>query len=210
MGALKIKVEIEKEIIEQLKGYKRLCGRIKVLERQPVGMGYEVNAFDEDKLQTLHARLKGLPSYMYLNKREQHLETIAHAYLEQYPVGTKSQLQEIKSQHGADADDRKDLKELARRIQKVRDARLGTLRGIDAIHEKEAQLRDLMDERDMISNTLEALGDVNNNYSRLLLHRYIEGKSVDEVASILGIVRKTFDRWRVKAIEEYAILAGMS
>ncbi|WP_130606264.1 RNA polymerase subunit sigma-24 [Cohnella abietis] len=210
MGALKIDQSIEQGIIDQLNGYKRLCGRIKVLEKQSVGMGYQINAFDGDKLQQLHAKLDGMPSYMYLNKKEQHLETIAHAYLEHYPAGTKSQLNEIRDQRGVDVDDRKDLKDLARRVEKVREARLGTLEGIDAIIEKEAQLRDLMDQRDAISTILETMGEENPQYSKLLASRYIDGKDVWTVASSLGISRRTFDRWRAKSLEEYAILAGMS
>lgn len=201
MGVLKI--DSEKKVLEQLKGYKRLCGRIKVLERHPVGMGFSVSSTGEDKLRELHERLKGKPSYVYLNKREQHLEATAHAYLTKYPLGTKAQLYEVKEKRGADSQDENDLKDLSRRIKKVIEARNGNIEGYEGILQRLSELQDLYDERERVSSALESLADYKPEYALLLINRYVEGRSVTEVADMLSVSAKTFDRWRAKAVEEY-------
>lgn len=201
----------EQAVINQLTGYKRLCGRIKLLHLQPIGMGMNIDHDgSEDLLQALHKSLKGKPSHMYLTPKQQKLEITAYAYLERYPFGTKSQLKEVKRHSGSDAEDKANLSELARQIQKVIDTRGSSGNGNADVYKRLDELQSTLDEKRLIDNTLETIGEYAPDLERLLKSRYIEGKSVEEVASDLGIVRKTFDRWKQKALEEYAIIIGMS
>ncbi len=202
---------IEQRVIDQLTGYKRLCGRIELLHFQPIGMGLSIEHDGSvDALQALHKELKDKPSYMYLTDKQQQLEQTAFAYLVKYPVGTKAQLNEVKNHTGYDEQDKANLKELARQIQKVIDARNGEGKGNDAIIRRLAALQDANEEKDIIDKTLDSLSMYKPELDKLLRLRYINGFSVEEVANELGIVRKTFDRWRPKALEEYSIIAGMS
>jgi hypothetical protein len=93
MGATQI--SFEQMVIEQLREYKLISGRIKILEKTPIGYGLYLDTDNQDdKLQDLHRKLKNMPSHMYLNKSEQELESIAFAYLESYPLGVKAQSNE--------------------------------------------------------------------------------------------------------------------
>lgn len=206
-----LQTNIEKDVIEQLQGYKRLCGRIKMLHIQPIGMGMSIeHDGSEDVLQALHKKLKGLPSYTYLTDKQQKLELTAYAYLERYPLGTKSQLNEVKKHGGVDAEDKANLKELARQIQKVIDARAGENRGYEAVFRRLDELQAAVDEKELIDSALSFLAEYKPEYAELLRSRYIDGLTVEEAAKKLGIVRKTFDRWREKAIEEYVQINSMS
>lgn len=202
-------MEVEKMIIEQLKGYKRLVSRMKLLEKHPVGNGMYVRVDDgEDKLQTLHRKLKEMPSYMYLTKKEQELETVAHSYLLTYSTGTRSQQQQVREAQGADESDRKLLKELERKIGKVIEARKGTTEGYRGVIDRLSEFQELQQQKEEIDRVLESLMEYQPQYERLLKLRYIEGRTVDEVATEFCISRKTFDRWRAKAIAEYIRLIG--
>jgi len=204
-----LQTNIEKDVIEQLQGYKRLCGRIKMLHMQPIGMGMSIeHDGSEDALIALHKKLKGLPTYTYLTEKQQKLEITAYAYLEKYPLGTKAQLSEVKRHDGADAEDKANLKELARQIQKVIDARAGEGKGYEAIMRRLDELQSAMDEKELIDSTLLSIGEYKPHYAALLRFRYIEGYSVAEVTSELIISTSTFDRWREKAVVEYAGLMG--
>ncbi|WP_270166112.1 ECF-type sigma factor [Paenibacillus sp. SYP-B4298] len=208
------KPSYEHEVIEQLKGYKRLAGRIAMLEKQPVGMGIAVSRGPEgDRLQALHRKLKSMPSYMYLSPREQELELTAHAYIENYTTGTLSQLREVRRVHGADEEDQGKLNDLAHRIAKVLEARRGdgdSYEGYEGAVRRLDELKALQEQKDHIDHALESLASYKPDYSRLLRLRFIEGLSVEEVSAQLLIVRKTFSRWKPKAIHEYAELAGLA
>ncbi|MEK8132483.1 RNA polymerase subunit sigma-24 [Paenibacillus filicis] len=199
-------------VVVKLKDYKRLVGRMKFLEKHPVGNGYSLSSIQhDDKLQELHRQLRAMPSSMYLNEREQKLETVAHAYLERYPLGTKSQLREVQGLQGGSAADERLLRELEGKIRKVLEARIGYSAdqgGIQGVIERVSELQDLQREVELIDRSLDTLGEYKPEYSQLLRLRYVEGRSVDEVAGEFCIARKTFDRWRAKAVEEYARLAG--
>lgn len=194
----------EQEVIEQLAGYRQLEARIKVLSSYSVGSGITVSRLNQDdQLQELHRRLRGQKSYMYLSAREQKLETVAHAYASGYPSGIKSQLAAI-PERGADAEDDKLLKELRAKIEKVIVARGYDMRDdLDAVLERVAKLQDLQEELARIDNVLDAMEAYKPDYVRLLRLRYIDEKQAGEVATGLKVTRKTFDRWRPKAIAEY-------
>lgn len=205
------KVSYEQTVIDQLKEYNPMLGRIKVLERYPIGAGMFVDFSNEDDvLQDLHRQLKGLPSYMYLNKKEQELESVAHAYLSEYPLGTKRQLREVKQARGVSDEDRARLKELVRKIEKVIEARSGNLDGIEGVLQRVSEVQELQHKIEMIDFVLNVMESYQPLYVTLLRERFIEDKPVDDVCAILSISRKTFDRWRPKAIEEFAKLSGMS
>lgn len=208
MVTLTVNTEIENEIINQLKGFKSLCGRIRVLESEPVGMGFTVSRTSEDKLQELHGVLRGLRPHMYLSQREQDLNTAAHAHLSRYPAGIASQHREVAQQQGVDAEDSHDLRDLTRRVQKVREARSMTRDGYSGVDDKLTELQDKMFERNRIANILEALSEIRPEYTALLRNRFIEGKSVKEVTLMLCISTSTYDRWRDRAFKEYAKLMG--
>lgn len=200
----------QQEVVEQLTGYKRLIARIKVLSNYSVGAGITVSRLNEDDhLQELHARLRGMPSYMYLSKREQKLETVAHTYLQgQYPVGIKNQQRAIASV-GEDEEDTKLLKELKRKIDKVIAARGYTIRNdMDEVLERISELQDLQAEVKRIDEVLAALEQYKPEYEQLLRWRYVEALSARETSFRLNITERTLRRWNAVAIQEYIKLSA--
>lgn len=199
---------MESQVIDQLTQYNRICGRIKVLERYPIGGGmYLTESHDNnDRLQPLHKQLKQIPSHMYLNGREQKLERLAHAYLSDHPTGTKSQLHAIAQMAVAD-EDRGLAQELYKRIKKVVEVRGGD--EVEGMLERLSELQTLQDQKEMIDHVLETMSTYKPQYTQLLRLRYIENHSVDETSVKLNISTRTYDNWRKKAIQEYATLAGI-
>ena len=198
------------DIIEQLKDYKRICARIQVLSTYSVGMGITVSRLSEDdQLRELHRKLRGLPSYMYLSKHEQELETVAHAYLTKYQAGTRAQLAAV-PKRGADAEDEKLLRELREKIRKVIQARGWDWPEdvFDEVVERVTELQDLQEQKQRIDTAMEALESYKPDYAKLLRLRYIEGLSAEEVASKFNVVRQTLHRWEQKAINEITKLVG--
>ncbi|MFX3636260.1 MAG: RNA polymerase subunit sigma-24 [Candidatus Pristimantibacillus sp.] len=194
-------MNLEQDVVEQLKSYKRLVARKKLIEKQPVGSGVTISTvYEDDHLQELHRQLRGMPSYMYLNKHEQQIERTAHAYLSHHPVGTKAQLKEVKQLQAANPQDEKMLRELSRKIEKIIEARAGAAaEGYEGVINRLSELQDLERQLKEIDRAMEALEACFPEYERLLRLRYIEGKPADFVASELGIVDRTFRRWRQKA-----------
>lgn len=199
----------ELEVIEQLSNYKRLVARKKVLETYSVGAGITISRLNQDdQLQELHGKLRGMPSYMYLSKREQKLESVAHNYLKQYPAGVKSQQRAIPN-IGDDIADTKLLRELKQKIEKVVAARGYEIRDdIDAVLDRVAELQDLQDKIQKIDNVLEALENYKPEYANLLRYHYLEDKSWSEVAFEMNISKDVFYRRRKKAIKEYENIAN--
>lgn len=201
----------EQVVIDQLKNYRRLVGKIETLSRYPIGFGMSILSTNEDdRLQELHHILRGMPSNVYLNKSERELEAVAIAYLTNFPLGTRSQIHEIKNIHAVDEEDDKKLKLLAYKISNVLDAR-----GRDGFTHKDyvkriSELQELHEEKQIIDNTLEVMEGYEPSYAVLLRKQYLEGGKVAEVALDLGISRKTYDRRRYRALMEYAHLAGLT
>ncbi|MEV2911459.1 sigma factor-like helix-turn-helix DNA-binding protein, partial [Paenibacillus larvae] len=180
---------------------------LRVLETYSVGNGITVSRLNEDDhLQDLHQKLRGLPSYMYLTPYEQKLETAANAYLVNHPVGTKAQLQAVRNCNPLDEEDAKNLRDLQNKIRKVIKARTGVVDGYEAILEQLAEYQDLKAEKEKIDRVLENLDE---HLSNLLRLRFIEGLTVEDVAKQLGISRRTHDRWRKIALEKYTKLSGL-
>lgn len=197
----------EHEVIEQLSNYKRLQARLQVLSNYSVGAGITISRLNgDDQLQELHAKLRGLPTYMYLSKREQRLEAVAGAYLTKYPAGIKSQQRAIPSQ-GLDDEDTKLLKELKFKIQKVLAARGYDIRDdIDAVLDRVAELQDIQAELAHIDNVLAAVERYRPKYAELLRLRYLDEWPVVKVCEGMGISESTYRRWHNKAAAEYARL----
>lgn len=196
-------------MIEQLIQYRQMQARMQVLSAYSLGMGLTVSRLnDDDQLQELHRRLRGLPSYMYLSERELRLEATAHAYLGgRYPAGIQSQYRAI-PRVGADAEDDNLLRELRGKIAKVIAARGWDIRDdIDAVLDRLAEYQDLKAELERIDGVLQALESYKPDYARLLRLKYVEGNTVEEVCKQLAVVEKTYKRWRIKAIAEYEKLA---
>lgn len=202
---------IEQRVIEQLRNYKTIEGRIKILEKYPIGNGMHLTEpySEDDKLQALHRQLKGLPSYMYLTKREQKLEATANAYLTRHPAGIKSQHYTVKQIRAVDDEDRKLIKELAGKIRKVMDTRQGALDEFEAALRRVSELQDLQQEKEMIDTVLNTMEDYKPHYRNLLVYKYIEDKHVDMVCDLLNTSQSNYKRWRASAIEEYIRLIGM-
>ncbi|PWV97453.1 hypothetical protein DFQ01_12197 [Paenibacillus cellulosilyticus] len=197
----------ETTVIEQLSNYKRIIARIKVLENYSVGAGITVSRLNQDdQLMELHRRLRGMPSYMYLSKREQELETAAHAYLDKYPSGIRAQLRAVPA-GASDADDDKALRDLRAKIEKVIEARTGSKDGYEAVVERLSELQDLQAQRDQIDAALEALESYEPDYAKLLRAHYIDGRPWNESARELNVSRDVFYRWRKKAVSEYEKIA---
>jgi DNA-directed RNA polymerase specialized sigma24 family protein len=197
----------ETAVIEQLSDYKRIVARIKVLENYSVGSGITVSRLNQDdQLMELHQRLRGMPTYMYLSKREQELETTAHAYLDKYPAGTRSQLMAVPAS-ASDPEDDRALREIRQKIEKVIEARTGVRDGYEAVIERLCELQDLQAQRDQIDSALTALGSYKPEYARLLRMHFIDGRAWSESARELNISRDVFYRWRKKAVSEYEKIA---
>jgi len=199
----------EQEVIEQLSNYKRLQARMQVLSSYSVGAGITVSRLNEDdQLQELHRKLRGLPSYMYLSQREQKLETVAHTYLNgKYPAGVTSQQMAIQAV-GYDDEDTKLLQELKAKIAKVMAARGYDERDdIDQVLDRLAEYQDLQNEIRRIDDVLKALEVYKPEYARLLRLRYIDDIPAQEAAARIGIAERTFRSWRMKAINEFIRLA---
>jgi len=198
----------EEQIINKLVNYKRLLARIRVLENFSIGTGVTVSRFSEDdQLQELHSRLRGLPSYMYLNAREQKLETTAHAYLTHYPVGVKSQLAAIPTK-GADQEDDRLLRELRSKIERVVESRGWDIRNdFDAVLDRVDELQKLQQEIEQIDSVLDEMEQYMPDFVKLLRVHYIDRKPWDEASAIIGVSKTVFYTWRKKALREYAALA---
>lgn len=200
----------EQQVIEHLSRYRQLKARIQVLSTYSVGAGITVSRLNQDdQLQELHRRLRGLPSYMYLTQREQRLETTAHAYLGgKYPTGIQSQQRAIPGR-GACVEDDKLLREIKAKIQKVIAARGYDIRDdIDAVLERVAELQDLQEEVNRIDTVLTALEEYKPDYARLLRLRYVDDLTTSMTAAHLNITDRTFRRWNPEALREYAKLSG--
>lgn len=199
---------VEQKVIEQLTRYRDIVGRIRVLETYSVGNGITVSRLNQDDhLQELHAKLRRMPSYMYLSAKEQRLEAAAHSYLERYPTGTKTQLRAVQDCELLDEEDRPMLEELQRKIVKVIEARTGMPVGFDAILVQLAEYQDLIAEKQRIDAVLDVMDE---ELAKLLQLRYIEGLTVIEVATELGVARRTFNRRRLIALQQYSRFIGVA
>lgn len=199
----------EQQAIELLSSYRQKQARLQVLSTYSVGAGITVSRLNEDDhLQELHRKLRGLPSYMYLSAKEQQLETVAHAYLERYPAGTRAQLAAV-PREGADAEDEKLLNELRAKIRKVIAARGWDVRDdIDAVLDRLAEYQDLKAEIERVDTVLAALERYKPDLARVLRLTYVEGKSWSAVAAEMNISKDVFYRWKRKAHAKFAELAG--
>lgn len=197
-------------LIEQLIQYREKKARLQSLSTYSVGMGITVSRLNEDdQLQELHRRLRGLPSYMYLSSKDQRLETTAHAYLGgRYPAGIRSQHRAI-PRVGADSDDDELLKELREKIGKVLAARGYEIRDdIDAVLDRLAEYQDLQAEITRIDNVMAALKSYKPEYEKLLRTNIIEDKPWYETAKELSVSKDVFYRMRKKALDKYEKLAN--
>lgn len=199
----------EQQVIEQLSQYRQKKARIQALSTYSVGAGITVSRLNEDdQLQELHRKLRGLPSYMYLSAREQELESIAHAYLGgKYPSGIKMQKRAV-SVDVMDDEDQKLLREVRGKIQKVIEARGYELRdGIDQIIERLTELQDLQAEIDRIDFLLSTLEAYRPNDAELLRLIYADGIEIPDIADKLQLTERTICRRRRVAESEYIQLA---
>jgi len=197
----------ESEAIERLGGYKRIVARIKVLENYSVGAGITVSRMNQDDhLMELHRRLRTMPTYMYLTKREQVLERTAHAYLAGYPAGTKAQLAAV-PRTADDPEDAQALREIRQKIEKVIEARTGNREGYEGVLDRLSEFQDLQNERDQIDAALTALESYKPDYALLLRLRYVEGLEIVEVVERMQTSRRTFERSRPKALHEFCRLS---
>jgi DNA-directed RNA polymerase specialized sigma24 family protein len=198
----------DQQVIEQLTSYRQKLARIQVLSSYHIGNGITVSRLNEDdQLQELHRKLKSMPSYMYLTKREQQLEQTAHAYLTHYPVGTRAQKRAIPV-NVMDEEDAKLLQEIRDKIQKVIDSRGCHVDDLDEVLERVAELQDLQVEVEHIESVLEALEGYKPDYAKLLQLRYGRGFYRFTVCAEMHISDRTYTRRHKKALEEYAKLVG--
>lgn len=199
----------EQQVIEQLSQYWQKKARIQALSTYSVGAGITVSRLNEDdQLQEFHRKLRGLPSYMYLSGREQHLESIAHAYLGgKYPSGVKMQKRAVPVDVMDDADQRL-LREVRRKIQKVIESRGYEIRdGIDQIIERLTELQDLQAEVERIDTILDALEQYKPEYAKIIRLHIIDRQPLEDITEQLNLSRPVFYRWRKKAVSEFDRLA---
>lgn len=193
--------------IERLSKYRQHQARIRVLSTYSVGCGITLSRISEtDQLQQLHERLRPLRSHMYLTKREQKIETAAHANLGSYPAGTKAQRDAIPKE-GRTPEETRLLNELRGNVEGIIKARGGERDDIDEVIARITELQDLQAEVARLDQILTELETYRPNDARLLRVRYVEGKEPDAAASDLGITRPTFTRWQRRAAAEFERLA---
>lgn len=199
----------EQQVIEQLSQYRRKQARIQVLSSYSVGAGITVSRLNEDdQLQELHAKLRGLPSYMYLNGYEQKLERVANAYMTRYPAGVRAQQRAVPVDV-MDEEDRKLLQEVRDKIQKVIEARGYDIRSdIDEILDRLTELHDLQAEVNRIDTVLRALEQYKPQFAKLIWLRYVDLMDGGDVAQALMVSKRTYERWRPLALSEYIRLMG--
>lgn len=197
-------------IIEELQGYQRIVGRIRLLENYTGTTGVRLSAFaQDDDLQELHKQLRSLPSSSYLTKHEQLLAQTADSYLDKHPVGIKAQYHEVTSHVGDTPEDVTLLRELGRKMEKVIEARGGgRTDGYSDIINRLSELQDLKREKERIDNVLDTLRGYKPQYEQLLQLHFIQQMTVQEVMDELGISRTIFYEWRKKSLAEYGYLAG--
>lgn len=199
----------EQTAIEQLSQYRKKQARIQVLSTYSVGAGITVSRLNEDdQLQELHRRLRGLPSYMYLSKREQRLEQAANAYMTRWPTGLRAQQRAVPV-NVMDEEDRNLLQELRGKIQKVIAARGYDIRSdIDEILDRLTELQDLQEDVNRVDTVLKALEQYKPEYADLLRLKYIQEMDVTETCKRLAVVEKTYYRWRRQALDEFIKLSS--
>lgn len=199
----------EQTAIEQLSQYRQKQARIHVLSTYSVGAGITVSRLNEDdQLQDLHRKLRGMPSYMYLSGYEQTLEQAANAYMTWYPAGVKAQKRAVPDDV-MDPEDRKLLQELRDKIQKVIAARGYDVRSnIDEILDRLTELQDLQADVSRIDTILRALEQYKPEYADLLRLKYIQEMDVTETCKRLAVVEKTYYRWRRRALNEFIKLSS--
>lgn len=197
----------EQQVIEQLSEYKAKQARLQALGTYKVGGGITISRLsEEDELQQLHRRLRGRPSYMYLSRKEQELETVAHTYLERYPAGTKAQLSEV-PHVGLYEEDDSLLQQLRDKISKVIDSRSGCKSDLDDVLERLAELQDLQAEIERVDQVMKLLEDYNPDYVELLKQAFVEKMSWQEITTITRVSKAEFYRRREKAMRMYLKLA---
>lgn len=198
----------EQTAIEQLSQYRQKQARIQVLSTYSVGGGITVSRLNEDdQLQELHAKLRGLPSYMYLSGYEQKLEYVANAYMTRYPAGVRAQQRAVPVDV-MDEEDRELLHELRGKIAKVIAARGYEVRSdIDEILNRLTELQDLQAEVNRIDTVLKALEQYKPDYATILRSHIVDEEHWEPVAKRLGASKPVFYRWRKRALEEYERLA---
>lgn len=200
---------VEQLVITQLSSYQDIVGRIRVLQTYSVGNGITVSRLNEDdQLQGLHRKLRGMPKYMYLTAREQKLEQIVNTYLFHHPAGTRAQRKAVQECRPMNEEDEKALQEVVRKISKVVEARTGRRDDLAEVLARVAEFQDLQAEKAQIDKVLEVMGDHYPHHVNLLRLHYIEKKSWKEVTMEMCISKSVFYRWRPIAIEKYAHLAG--
>ncbi|MED0670627.1 RNA polymerase subunit sigma-24 [Aneurinibacillus aneurinilyticus] len=200
---------VEQLVITQLSNYQDIVDRLRVLQTYSVGNGITVSRLSEDDhLQDLHRKLRGMPRYMYLTMKEQKLEQTVNAYLFNHPAGTRAQLKAIQECRPVDRKDEKALQEVIQKISRVVEARAGRRDDLAEVLERVAKFQDLQAEKDQIDKVLEVMKEQYAHFADLLRLHYIEKKSWKEITMIMGISKSVFYRWRPRALEKYAHLAG--
>ncbi|NWL89999.1 RNA polymerase subunit sigma-24 [Paenibacillus sp. 79R4] len=194
--------------IEQLSQYRQKQARLQVLSTYSVGAGITVSRLNEDdQLQELHAKLRGLPSYMYLNKHELKLEQAANAYMTRYPAGIKAQKRAVPV-NVMDDEYHELLQELRDKIQKVIAARGYEVRDdIDAVLDRLAEFQDLQADIQRLDFILERLQEYKPYEATLLRWIYIDGLDQNDLVEKLDVSESTIRRRIKKAEREYALLA---
>lgn len=201
----------EQTAIEQLSQYRQKQARIQVLSTYSVGAGITVSRLNEDdQLQELHAKLRGLPSYMYLSSYEQKLEYVANAYMTRYPAGVRAQQRAIPVDvmDVMDEEDRELLQVVRDKIAKVIAARGYEVRSdIDEILNRLTELQDLQADIQRLEFILDRLQEYKPYDATLLRYIYVEGLEAKELSDKFEISESTVRRRINRAEAEYTKLA---
>ncbi|PWK03957.1 hypothetical protein [Tumebacillus permanentifrigoris] len=231
--------QVELKVLDRLEKYNQNKGRIKVLEKQSIGHGIEIDVHPssfrdgKDLLSLVHDKLKRMKESNYLSKHEQELAAIWREYMKDYnPAALSSKLAALRKvaaelrEKGGTEKDLELINELIGKIVVAVESRTngwGREKGystnrMDAIVVKrvedqkraKVELIDLVHEQEIVETALEQLGYYDHECEQLMRVRYIKRKSVIESCEELSISEKTHDRRKKKAVGLLAHLLGIT
>ncbi|GIM45945.1 hypothetical protein DNHGIG_14940 [Collibacillus ludicampi] len=193
--------QVEKQVVAMLKRYPKLTALIRSAERKAQGIGL-------------------VTSIRVPQAKIEHLATVGRAYT----TDVKEHIHVQKAEtlfHAIRGDDEEDEKAL----DEIRGLMIGTRPfGVEASVDVEGHVTTdeiamrrwrveaerLKSEKEAIEQALEELRSYAPHLEQLLRMRYIEKRSVFEVARKLGISERTHDYWKREAICEFAMLSGIT
>ena len=96
------------------------------------------------------------------------------------------------------------------RVDKTPSTETPNQRGLEKYYETLEKITEKKKELEQVTNEIITVIDKleNDNYKMVLNYRYIDNKSITEVADILFVVLRTAQRWHISALKEIQKILG--